>query len=166
MPRTVFQKMIYYLHYYYCLMKNQYFKNCHLFEFPKKHICLSFGKSENHILKIGCDDLKCTIALITKKKKKIILDRSNTKLLLIIIIIFCFKKHFFCHLLSQMCTLFWFCALHTYQIFDWYTNRFNEIMLERNKYENMCSKYLLLFFNPLVITLVWYVGVGWIMQPS
>ena len=53
-----------------------------------------FGKSENHILKIGCDDLKCTIALMIQKKKKIILDRSNTKLLLIIIIIFVLK-HFF-----------------------------------------------------------------------
>ena len=98
-----------------------------------------FGKSENHILKIGCDDLKCTIALMIQKKEKY--SRSfQYKALIDYYHYFCFKTFFLSFIISNVHTV------QTYQIFDWYTNRFNEIMLERNKYENMCSKIFVVVF--------------------
>jgi hypothetical protein len=143
-PRPVFSRRWYYLHYYYCLMKNQYFKNCHLFEFPTKNIFVFLWKIrkphiENRLWWPKMYDR------IDKEKKKIILDRSNTKLLLIIIIIFCFKTFFLSFIISNVRTFLILCAAHIPN-FDWYTNRFNEIMLERNKYENMCSKIFVVVF--------------------
>jgi len=49
-------------------MKNQYFKHCHLFGFHEKSIEV-FG-SQNHILKIGCDELR-------KKNLTIVSDISG-----------------------------------------------------------------------------------------
>merc|ERR1712051_539645 len=69
--------------------------NCHLFEFPKNIFCLSFGKSENHILKIGCDDLKCTIALMIQKKKEKYSRSFQYKALIDYYHYFCFLNIFF-----------------------------------------------------------------------
>lgn len=137
-------------------MKNQYFKNCHLFEFPKNIFVFLWKIRKPHI-ENRLWWPKMYDRIDDTEKKKIILDRSNTKLLLIIIIIFVLK-HFFCHLLSQMCALFWFCALQTYQILidtqiDLTKLCSNEINT-KTCVQNICCCFLIRFR----ITLVWYVG--------